>query len=82
LALSAGSCRPGKEFGTITSPYAQLRPPRRDATWARREGVPLDRIAAVLGYADLRMTLRTHAHIRPEDLAAPLDVLAGVERMA
>jgi hypothetical protein len=38
------------------------------------------RIVAVLGHADLRMTLRTYAHIRPEDLAAPLDVLAGVER--
>jgi hypothetical protein len=28
------------------------------------------------------MTLQTYAHIRPDDLAAPLDVLAGVERMA
>lgn len=52
------------------------------ATWARREGVPLDRIAAVLGHADLRMTMRTYAHIRADDLAAPLDVLAGVERRA
>jgi hypothetical protein len=52
------------------------------ATWARRQGVPLDRIAAVLGHADLRMTMRTYAHIRPDDLAAPLDVLAGMERMA
>jgi integrase len=52
------------------------------ATWARREGVPLDRIAAVLGHADLRMTMQTSAHIRPDDLAAPLDVLAGVERRA
>ncbi len=52
------------------------------ATWARREGVPLDRIAAVLGHADLRMTLRTYAHVGPADLASPLDVLAGVERRA
>jgi integrase len=52
------------------------------ATWSRRKGVPLDRIAAVLGHADLRMTMRTYAHIRPDDLAAPLDVLEGMERMA
>ncbi len=32
--------------------------------------------------ADLRMTLKTYALIRPEDLAAPLNVLAGVERAA
>jgi integrase len=52
------------------------------ATWARREGVPLDRIAAVLGHADLRMTMRTYAHIRPEDLSPALDVLAGIEKGA
>jgi hypothetical protein len=36
----------------------------------------------MLGHADLRMTMRTYTHIRPDDLAAPLDVLAGMERMA
>lgn len=50
-------------------------------------GVPFlqtafQRIVAVLGHADLRMTLRTYAHIRTDDLAAPLDVLAGVEKRA
>ena len=52
------------------------------ATWSRRQGVPLDRIAAVLGHADLRMTMKTYAHIRPEDLSAGLDVLEGIEKGA
>jgi hypothetical protein len=28
------------------------------------------------------MTMRTYAHIRADDLAAPLDVLAGAEKRA
>jgi hypothetical protein len=64
--------------GRLTPHSVRHTPP----TWARRENVPLDRIAAVLGHADLRMTLRTYANIRPDDLAASLDVLASVERRA
>ncbi len=49
------------------------------ATLLRRAGVPLDRIAEVLGHAELRSTL-VYAHIRPDDVAATLDTLAGVLR--
>lgn len=56
-------------------PYADGSP-----TAAPFLNTAFQRIAAVLGHADLRMTIRTYAHIRADDLAAPLDVLAGVER--
>jgi integrase len=49
------------------------------ATWARKTGIPLDRVAKMLGHAGLGLVLR-YAHFSPEDLNPALDAVAAMER--
>jgi integrase len=77
--------RIAREAETRDADHCRLKPHsvrHTAATWARMKGAPVDRIAALLGHADLRMTMRISAHIRADDPAGPLDVLAGVEKRA
>lgn len=45
------------------------------ATWARKENVPLDRVAELLGHAGLGLVQR-YAHSSVEDLNPALDAVA------
>jgi integrase len=49
------------------------------ATWARKAGTPLDRVAKMLGHAGLGLVLR-YTHFSPEDLNPALDAVAAMER--
>jgi integrase len=49
------------------------------ATWARKAGVPLDRVAKMLGHAGLDLVLR-YAHFSVEDLNPALDAVSAMER--
>lgn len=49
------------------------------ATWARKAGVPLDRVAKMLGHAGLGLVLR-YAHFATEDLDLTLDAVAAMEK--
>jgi integrase len=49
------------------------------ATWARKAGVPLDRVAGMLGHAGLGLVLR-YAHFAVEDLNPALDAVSAMEK--
>jgi integrase len=49
------------------------------ATWARKAGVPLDRVAKMLGHAGLDLVLR-YAHFSVEDLNPALDAVSQMEK--
>jgi integrase len=49
------------------------------ATWARKAGVPLDRVAKMLGHAGLGLVER-YAHFSVEDLNPALDAVSAMER--
>lgn len=49
------------------------------ATWARKSGVPLDRVAKMLGHAGLGLVLR-YAHFSVEDLNPALDAVSAMEK--
>jgi integrase len=49
------------------------------ATWARRAGVPLDRVAKMLGHAGLGLVER-YAHFSVEDLNPALDAVSAMEK--
>ncbi|HQQ78864.1 MAG TPA: tyrosine-type recombinase/integrase, partial [Thermoanaerobaculia bacterium] len=49
------------------------------ATWARKAGTPLDRIAKTLGHAGLNLVER-YAHFSVEDLNPTLDAISAMER--
>lgn len=49
------------------------------ATWARKAGVPLDRVAKMLGHAGLDLVLR-YAHFSVEDLNPALDAVSAMEK--
>jgi integrase len=48
------------------------------ATWARRKGVPLDKIAELLGHSGLGQVLR-YAHFVVDDLNPALDAVSAIE---
>lgn len=47
------------------------------ATWACKAGVPLDRVAKMLGHAGLGLVLR-YAHFSVEDLNPALDAVSAM----
>lgn len=49
------------------------------ATWARKAGMPLDRVAKMLGHAGLGLVLR-YAHFSTEDLDLTLDAVSAMEK--
>lgn len=49
------------------------------ATWARKAGMPLDRVAKLLGHAGLGLVLR-YAHFATEDLDLTLDAVSATEK--
>jgi integrase len=49
------------------------------ATWARKAGVPLDRVAKMLGHAGLGLVL-PYAHFAVEDLNPALDAVSAMEK--
>jgi integrase len=49
------------------------------ATWARKTGVPLDRVAKMLDHAGLDLVLR-YAHFSVEDLNPALDAVSAMEK--
>jgi integrase len=49
------------------------------ATWARKTGVPLDRVAELLGHAGLGL-VRRYAHFAVEDLNPALDAVSAMEK--
>jgi integrase len=49
------------------------------ATWARKAGMPLDRVAKMLGHAGLGLVLR-YAHFATEDLDLTLDAVSAMEK--
>jgi integrase len=49
------------------------------ATWARKAGVPLDRVAMMLGHAGLGLVLR-YAHADTKDVDGALDAVSAMER--
>jgi integrase len=49
------------------------------ATWARKAGTPLDRVAKMLGHAGLGLVER-YAHFSVEDLNPALDAVSAAER--
>lgn len=49
------------------------------ATWARKTGIPLDRVAELLGHAGLGLVQR-YAHFSVEDLNPALDAVSAMEK--
>lgn len=67
------------EVAGLVGPWTPHSIRHTGATWARKAGTPLDRVAKMLGHAGLGQVER-YAHFDVEDLNPALDAVSAMER--